>query len=455
MYDKAPIGLQNMMISASGYQRNWSRYGHEYQKHRAFLLRFDALPLERKQEYQIEQAKSLISYAMSHSEFYAKLYRGFDPQSIRSLDDLKALPVLEKETLRSNIDAIITIPRRGAVEGHTGGTTGMSLVVLFTRRDMMRRMATLDHFKARTGFENRRMRRATFNGKHIVPPMQKAKVFWRYNAACNQMIYSSFHITEENIPYYIDSLNRYKPDAIDGFFSSICDVANYIERHGTVLHFRPRAIYPTSETLTPAGRELLTRVFGCEVFDQYASSEGAPFITECPRHTYHIEMSSGVFERMDGQDDEMLVTSFTTYGTPLIRYRIGDSLMVPSAPKPCGCGISSIIVDGIKGRRLDFLFTADGARINAGNVANLFKNLPNAIIRAQCEQTMMGKVLIRLEIDEARYLPEYDDILRREFRAKFGDTTKIDIQHVDGIPREASGKFRMIINKVERAQAPR
>ena len=107
------------------------------------------------------------------------------------------------------MDSIVTIEKSRAVEEHTGGTTGKFLVILRTPEDMMKRMAMLDHFKARVGFENRIMKRATFNGKHIVPPNQKKKIFWRYNAACKQMIYSSFHLTEANMQYYVDSLNHY------------------------------------------------------------------------------------------------------------------------------------------------------------------------------------------------------------------------------------------------------
>ena len=104
--------------------------------------------------------------------------------------------------LRENIESVMTIPESEAEISHTGGTTGKSLTVRSTRDDEFQRMAMLDHFKSRVGFEHLKMRRATFNGKHIVPPRQKKKVFWRYNAACKQMIYSSFHLTEDNeIPH--------------------------------------------------------------------------------------------------------------------------------------------------------------------------------------------------------------------------------------------------------------
>ena len=60
---------------------------------------------------------------------------------------------------------------------------------------------------------------------------------------------------------------------------------------------------------------------GCEIKDQYASSEGAPFIFECPHGKMHIDITSGVFEVLDesGNDadmGELVVTSFSTRGTP-------------------------------------------------------------------------------------------------------------------------------------------
>lgn len=295
-YDRSPIFFQNIMVSVSGYHRNITRYGKTYYEYRKFLSDFDTWSLERKLEYQRQELVKFIKHAVNHSKFYRELYKNIDIDSIKTTDDLMRLPIVDKEMLRANIDNVVTIPRKGAVEGHTGGTTGKSLVVLFTPDDMMKRMAFLDHFKARVGFEHRKMRRATFNGKHIVPPNQRKKVFWRYNAACKQMIYSSFHLTEENMKYYVESLNRFKPHAIDGFFMSMCDVAGYIERHRIKLEFTPIAIFPTSETLTKAGRELLERVFKCKVFDQYASSEGAPFVTECENQVLHMELASGVFE---------------------------------------------------------------------------------------------------------------------------------------------------------------
>jgi len=420
LYDSSPIFFQNLMVTVSGYDRNRSRYGKAYYDHRKFLADFDTWSLERKLEYQAEELRNFLAYAVRNSRFYRKLYDGIHISSIKTIDDLKRLPIVDKEMLRQNINDVITIPRKGAVEGHTGGTTGKSLVVLFTPEDNMKTMAMIDHFKSRVGFEHRAMKRATFNGKHIVPPLQRQKIFWRYNVACRQMIYSSFFLTEENMGEYVKSFNRFKPQAIDGFFTSICDLAGYIERHEISLDFQPLAIFPTSETLTLEGRKLLERVYRCRVYDQYASSEGAPFVTECAKGSLHVELASGVFEHFEEGSDEVLVTSFTTHGTPLIRYRIGDSMSFMEDGAMCPCTMATPLVREIQGRRLDFLYTAEGARINAGNVANLFKNMPNALVRAQCIQEQMDLITIKLEVDKKLYKPQYDDLLRQEFLHKFG-----------------------------------
>lgn len=445
IYDHSPIFLQNILVSFKGYLNKKSRYGDEYYRYLEFLRTFDKLKLVNKQNFQIEELRKFLRFAVKNSRFYAKLYKGIEIDKINSLDALKKLPIVDKEMLRNNINQVVTHTGEPIVVSHTGGTTGKSLEVVMTHSDYMRRMAMLDHFKERVGFIHLKMRRATFNGKHIVPPMQRKNVYWRYNRACKQMIYSSFHITERNLSYYVESLNHFRPQAIDGFFTSMCDIANYIERHHIPLAFTPVAIFPTSETLTAEGRALLERVFHCKVYDQYASSEGAPFVTEWPDRNLRMELATGVFEHVE-ETNEILVTSFTTHGTPLIRYRIGDTM---EWDKECFSDPISPIVYSIQGRKLDFLYTAEGAKINAGNVSNMLKYIPNAVIRAQFVQEQLGEVVLLLEIDKQAYSPSYDELIKKEFIHKFGVTTRLVIKHVDSIPREKSGKFRMIKNFVE------
>lgn len=446
VYDHSPIPFQNLMCTVSGYTRNYNRYGRVYWDYRSFLEDFDSWSLLDKERYQLEQLKEFVSFAKKCSAFYAALYRDFDVSDITCLKDLKKLPIVDKEALRKNEDAVSTIPKSRALVSTTGGTTGKVLEVRYTREDCMRRMAILDHFRARNGFENRKMKRAIFNAKYIVPPKQTSKVFWRYNHACKQMIYSSFHLSQENIPYYIENLNEFKPDAIEGYFTSMCDIANYMERHSIKPRFRPVAIFPTSETVTKEGRESLERVFCCEVFDQYASSEGAPFVTECSKHHKHLELVDGVIEHIDESDSEILVTSFLTHGTPLIRYRIGDN-MVFSKSKHCCCGRDGRLVDMIQGRSLDYLYTTDGAKVTEFDI--LLDCLGKMLIHAQFIQNEKSAVTILIQIDENYYLADYETRLMDGVHRCLGDDMKAQIIIVDEIPREKSGKFRLILNRCD------
>src|SRR5690606_30137882 len=104
----------------------------------------------------------------------------------------------------------------------------------------------------------------------------------------------------------------------------------------------------------PVHREVIGEVFGCRLVDQYASSEGAPFILECPSGRLHVHPLTGLFEVLDengvpAREGEMVVTSFTTRGTPLIRYRIGDRLRLALPEERCTCGWSFPLVDWIDG----------------------------------------------------------------------------------------------------------
>jgi len=446
-YERSPLLLQNIMTTMYGYSMRRKRYSHAYIAHMEFLKEFECHSLKKQKSYQFREIMRLLYYAVNNSAFYRALYRNIDIASFNNTDDLQRLPIVTKEMIRQNIDDIITVDRKLGVENHTGGTTGKSLVTFFTREDMEKRMANLDYFKLKHGFTSYKMRRASFTGKHIVPPTQQSKVFWRYNAAAKQMVYSSFHHNEDNIPYYVASLNRFHPQAIDGFFSSIFDIASFVERHSLPLSFVPIAIFPTSETIVPAQREVIERVFRCKVRDQYASSEGAPFVYECPEGNIHYDLSSGVIEHLDGTD-EILITSFTTYGTPLIRYRIGDSMIFADPELICPCGFASPLVKSIEGRAADYLLATNGTRINLGNISNIVKNLPNSIIKMQIIQREITAIQVCLIVDPARYTQSHNQIVLDEIRHKFGQDMQVELEFADDIPREKSGKYAIIKNLV-------
>ena len=445
LYNMLPVFLQSFLISLAGIKLNATRYGRNYYKYRKFYKKFDTLPFAEKLAYQNQKLQDFIIYVNTHSPFYKDLYKDIDLTQIKSAHDLKILPAVNKDDLRQHMTDVATIPDSQGVVSRTGGTTGISLKVIISKDDMMHRMAMLDHFKSRLGFENRRMKRASFTSRHIIPPGQHEKKFWRYNMPSRQMLYSVYHLSDENMPYYIASLNKFKPHALDSNLAPIRDLATYMRRHNIRLDFKLKAIFPTAETLTRFDRRLFKEVFDVDTFDQYASGEGAPFITECPHGTLHIEMASGIFEHFDKVSPEVLVTSFTTHGTPLLRYKIGDAVIM-SDQTTCPCGIESLIAKEIIGRRADFLYTTSLAKVY--NISSLVKNIPNAVIKMQVLQDKVGHVTALLQVDPDKFEPAHEDIFRRDFAYRIGADTVLTIHYVEDIAKEVSGKFRLVKNTV-------
>lgn len=449
-YDAAPVPIQHLMTSAKGCLNNRDRYGAVYRTHRRWLVAFDRLPYEQKLYHQERALGEFITHAYEHSCFYREIYdaAGVDVSSIRDVADLAVLPTVDKEDLRAHADAVrVTAGIGRTVEAHTGGTTGKSLVVTCSVDDLQRRMAMLDHFKARVGFDNRSMRRASFTGKHMVPPRQRGGPYTRLNRPGRQLLVSAFHLNESTADSYLAELNRFRPDSLDGFPSGMLVLGRHMLARGSRLEHPLTGIFPTAESITAADRAVLEEAFGAKVYDQYASSEGAPFITECAAGGLHVEMSTGVFEYWDG---EIVVTSFSTHATPLVRYRIGDRA-TPTVTRSCPCGNDSEMVEQIIGRNSQFLYRSDSTRVYSANLSNLFKNVPNAIVEAQLQQHEIGRVDLHVVVDHD---PEdaFDDALRDEFAHKFDTESSLLIHHVDAIPAEASGKRPFVKNLIDLEQ---
>ena len=355
LYEKMPIWIQNLAISLYGMNLYHQRYGKFYKRALKNLAQLDYANAEEMDRLQKQRFLNFLNYAVSNSAFYKDFYDGIVLAEIKSTKDIERLPILEKECLRRHLAEIYTIDKKHAIISHTGGTTGKSLEVRFTKRDMQERMAYL-HFWESTHGISQGEKRASFNGRQFISRVHNKKIFWRYNYFRKQMLYSTFHITDENIPYYIMSLNKFKPAVINGFVSAIFEVANYINNNNVSLEFKPKVIFTTSETLLPYQRGAIQKAFGCPVRDQYASSEGAPWITECRCGKLHYNLYTGIIEEYQTEyGTEMLVTGFNTHGTPLIRYRIGD--MWELSNETCGCGCCFPIVRRIEGRRVDYLIS--------------------------------------------------------------------------------------------------
>lgn len=336
IYENTPIFVQNVLTSWNGYRKTRSRYGNLYYSFLIELEKRQYLNEHHAKKYQEQELQRLLRYVTEKSPFYKEFYKNIDIEKIRTVEDLKILPVLDKEILLHNIQDIYTVTENTAAESGVTYEKGNVLKLLFTKEDVQKKKAFLDFFKKQHGAVNLEMKRASFSSRHIIPDNQPGKVFWRDNYFVRQRIYSSYYCTPENAAAYIEDLEKYKPDFIDGLPSAIYELAKFINRNKLILTFKPVAIFSVAETVLPECRKEIEEAFDCPLRDRYSSSDAAPFVMECVKGRMHYNLYSGVIETTE--EGKMIVTSFNNYGTPLIRYDIGDRVELPEIDAGCECG---------------------------------------------------------------------------------------------------------------------
>lgn len=437
-----PVTVQNILISTYGYRLRRQRYGSAYKYWFNYYLKKNNSVYQSELDLQNSRLIELVKYANENSVFYKDFYSKIDINNFKGLEDLHKLPILSKEILRTNIDNIHTISPKDGIKAFTGGTTGKSLEVIFNKEDFQERMAYLDVFKANVGINAFSSTKATFSGREFLNnPSLNNKVFWRYNRAYNQKLYSTFHLNEITLPLYIKDLESFQPEVINGFVSAIYEVALFIKNKSIILNFKPKAIFTTSETLLPFHRDLIESSFNCKVYNQYASAEGAPFVTECGNGNLHYNIDTGVIEK-NGEEGQILVTSFTTRGTPLIRYDIGDSITFMEGD--CACGSSHPLVKEVKGRKVDFLETINGSKVSLSHLSDVIKGMPNSILNVQFRQNKVDEITILLVVDEKIFIKSHEKTIIDSMVFRFGKETNFIIKKVSDIPREKSGKYSLI-----------
>jgi len=447
IYNNAPIAIQNLIISVYGIKLFLNRYRKVYKKEFEMLKNKDFSILENEQKEQLERLSAFVTFAKDNSPYYKESLRNY--KSPTSLSELSKLPILEKESFRSRITDFYTIQEAEGLAAFTGGTTGKALKVLYTTEDFQKRMAYLDAFKHRLGINVFKVKKATFSGRELIPNGKNSRnVFWRNNWMYNQRLYSTFHLNNQSIPYYIQDLNSLKPGVINGFVSALNELAIYIIQNKIELSFKPQAIFTTSETLTDWHRTNIETAFSSKVYNQYASAEGAPFITECEKGKLHYNIDTGVIEVLESDyGKEMLVTSFTTHGTPLIRYRIGD--LIEFEEGTCTCGLSHPLVKKIEGRNVEFLMASKGNKVSLIHLADVVKGMPNSIIKMQFIQSTLGQLEVKIVKDDILYSANHEKSILDKLTYRFGSEMDIELNYVKDIKKEASGKYLLIKNLIK------
>jgi phenylacetate-CoA ligase len=213
-----------------------------------------------------------------------------------------------------------------------------------------------------------------------------------------------------------------------------------------------KSVITTSEVLSPAQRDLIQQAFGVPVQDEYGCGEVGPIAYECEEGRLHVMSENLVVELVTasgepaevGESGEIVVTDLNNRAMPLVRYRLGDFGVQGPA---CRCGRGFPVLEKIWGRAYDFVRTADGRRYHGEFFMYLFEDL-----RASGSQ--IGQFQITQEGPQALSVlvvtPEgAGEEVGARIRAQLNDALsgmQVTVRRVAGIPREPSGKMRVIRN---------
>ncbi len=452
-YFHSPIFLQNILCSLYGISLYRERYGGAWKQYYSNLLRSELYNGKELEKLQGELFKKLLIHACKYVPYYREEF-GFDSEikNERWQDLLLGLPLLNKSIVRSDSKRFISefYSRSKLIRLNTSGTTGTPLTVFVTPKARKLNYAFFSRSKKWAGVEGMRVRSATFAGRTIVSPNQTKPPFWRKNMVVNNTLFSSYHLSDANLKFYVNRLIELQPVFIDSYPSSINAVADYcIENNITSI--KPKAIITSAETLFDHQRNKIESAFGCPVFDQYGCTEQAVFVSQCRFGNYHVNPEYGLLEVVDkkgqvvpdGAIGEIVCTGFTNYAMPLIRYKIGDLGALSS--KKCECGLHFPVLEKIVGRVDDVLITPDGRFI--GRLDPVFKGVASSIKEAQIVQYVKNTITIKI-VKDRRYKKEHGEFIVKELIKRMGEEVDFKIEFVTKIPRTKSGKFRAVVNNI-------
>jgi len=460
LYWKAPYSAKCWMASWNARRLGRWRYGPEYEKLLKDIARRDAWTPQQFRDYQDRQVREIVGLAAAHVPYYRALFAegAIDPASIRNVDDLAKLPVLEKHVVRADPVAFVDerLDRRRLMVAHTSGTTGTPLDLY---RDVTQESAAFAYFDARchavAGMRRVRNPSVSLGGHLVASPERNRPPFWVHNPRWRQLYMSSYHLSPDYLGFYVEELRRFRGDYIEGYPSSVYAIANYVVANDLApVPFK--ACFTTAETLFDHQRQTIERAFASRLYNQYGCGEMTGFAAECAGGSMHLSPEIGFVEVLDddgkpvpaGQTGKLVCTSLINRVQPFLRYAVGD--VGSRKAGQCPCGRLLPLLGGIEGRIDAVLITRDGRRI--GRLDPVFKGA-KGIAEAQIVQDDYDKFRIRI-VPGKDYTSADGQRVTENLAQRLGEAD-IRVELTGSIERTAAGKFRAIVCNLPEAQRPK
>ena len=414
------------------------------------------LPSDRIRARRDRAVRRIVAYAARNVPHYTELFarERIDPRSIRSADDLALLPILNKETIRSDPSRTLARTRAGRTAERfvTSGSTGTPIEVWHDRRSLLANLAYGERERAiivRACGGNLRPRE--LNISYPSATLRRVWSFYDQNTLIPVRPRRTFVSILDPLDEIVEAINAERPEVIVGYGSFLEMLYRYVDGADLDVH-APRMIMHVADGMTAPGRELIESRFKIPVYSRYNAMESFKIGFTCEeRNGFHVheDLCHVRIVRDDGspadpgESGEIVLSNLVNHATVLLGYRIGDRGRLSG--EPCPCGRSLALLSDLEGRSEDVLTTPEGSAVHPRAVWGALKTQAG-LLRYQLVQSGRDRFELALVTDDDAY-EGVAAAAREGLRLLFGPAARVEIRKVDRLAAGPTGKFRPVLRR--------
>lgn len=301
-------------------------------------------PFADFESYRLSKLKETIAYAKARSPFYCRQLAEFESEHINSIQDFEQLPFTTVHDIVDNPFGFLSVSQdevKRIVTLNTSGTTGPGKRIFFTKEDLE---SIIDYFQH--GMST--LVRCGDNVLILLPWQRPGSVGDLLIKALGQM---GIRVTPygpiDDFYNVATIIAKQNIASLVGIPTQVLGLAKYMENRGQGYSSPLRTMLLTTDYVSPSTVKYVEKALDCQVFNHYGMTEmGLGGAVDCEAHQgYHLRHVDLYFEIVnpatgqvvpDGTMGEIVFTTLTRRGMPLIRYATGD--LAYFIPEPCPCG---------------------------------------------------------------------------------------------------------------------
>ncbi len=409
--------------------------------------------VEQLEQSRLQRLREFLSQVYAHVPYYRSLFDeiGFDVLSVKSVTDIQQLPFLDKKIIRENQQDLKADNATQLSQFNTGGSSGEPLVFFIGDSRVSHDVAA--KWRATRWWD------VDIGDKEIVlwgsPIELGAQDRFRLlrDRLFRSTLLPAFEMSEAHLNEFIAAIRSIRPRMLFGYPSVQAHIAQHAENNGLSLDdLGIKVAFVTSERLYPEQREEIERSFGCRVANGYGGRDAGFIAHECPEGGMHITAEDIIVEIVDpqgnvvpdGESGEVVITHLFTDDFPFIRYRTGD--VASLSTETCSCGRGLPMLKEIHGRTTDFIIAVDGTVMHGLALIYVLREIEEIksfkIVQETLEWTRVEVV------GDRHFSDQHVARIISGFKQRLGESVNIEVEEVDDIKPERSGKYRYVISKV-------